>query len=411
MALTVVSEPLESNGNITDSDVVTGKTQVLYDFNEDDLGSKPNFRLEIEIRDATDSEVFLSGLFYVPNSDGDLRIDLADPLNFSILEKSNVTIFQRFFYLEVRYREVYTGFTGSFIGLTPLLVIRDGQLQLNAFPSIGGGAGANYINYLLFPNKTDNGFLTKFPQGKIPFDWINYFTVIYDSGLPGRIPGATIDYTIDRLDANKNFISEKTTFPDVYSTPTLVTGSIEYDAADRAAGAKYLELRIQDQAGTPNDLTKRYLFELVDECENSINVIWYNSLGGKSNFVFSYNQDVEEISEVGETIIPPLTGNIGTASEYVAQSAIQRRADNTSQRITCFADFLTADEVRALHELKNSDWVEVQVNKGQTALNAFVRVIVEDTYSTEYDTRGSLNSFTVKIRFPDNFDWFEAKDY
>jgi hypothetical protein len=40
-----------------------------------------------------------------------------------------------------------------------------------------------------------------------------------------------------------------------------------------------------------------------------------------------------------------------------------------------------------------------------------IDVIVEDTFSTNYTTRSPLNFFDVKIRFPDDFDFFEAKTY
>ena len=409
MALTVVNEPLVSDGNITDSNAVATRTQVIYDFNESDLGSKPGFRLEIEVRDAFGATVFQGGLFYTPKSDGDIRVDLGDVL-FSVIDFPPATIFQRYRNVQVYYREIYTGFTGSFIGLSPLLAI-NGKLQLNAFTYIGAGGGANYINYLLYPNNPDQSIVSKRPQGRIAFEWQTWYSIILDTELPNRIPGATIDVTIDRLDANKNFISQKTTFPIVFSQANIRSGNIDYDSADLAAGAKYLEMRIEDQDVAPNELMGRYLFELVGDCENDINVIWYNSLGGKEAFTFTFNQEVEEVADVGEVFKPSSIDNIGTPNEYAAQTAIQRNVDNTSQRITCFADHLTDEDVRALHEIKFSEYVEVQVDKPQTAINAFVRVIVEDTYSTQYNTRDKLNTFSVKLRFPDNFDFFEAKNY
>jgi hypothetical protein len=94
---------------------------------------------------------------------------------------------------------------------------------------------------------------------------------------------------------------------------------------------------------------------------NGIMIQWVNSLGGLEEYLFTYNQEVEEIADTGLVIIPPINEDIADVN-----TAIERQVEKTTQLITCFADHLTKDEIRQLHYIKYSECVWVWLTKNPT---------------------------------------------
>jgi len=214
--------------------------------------------------------------------------------------------------------------------------------------------------------------------------------------------GGTIRILVNNLDINQVLLSNKSNTPITPSQPAVTVFTVTTVAA-LAAKTEFLEVFFRDDAQT-QDLALRTIYVVEDECENPIMISWVNSLGATEQFLFSFNQEIEDVANVGTVTVPPIIDDIANEDIGIARTNV-----TTRQFITLFADHLNNEEIRALHELKHAEKVEVWLDKAGS-LRA-IDVVVEDIYSTSYTTRSPLNLFTVKIRFPDDFDFFEAKTY
>lgn len=353
----------------------------------------PQYRVEFQFKDIG-TNIVLKDLFYSPKSDGTLVLDLAEAFEFLLtlstgLRVNNIAITPEF-------REVFTGSSASFTALTIILAIRSKRQLLQG---VGGSfEGSNLIKFLLSNSNTDKVLLPKLR--KVWQNWQGDTQYIVDSGQTGRV-GATIRIKVDRLDINKTFIANLSSITQTFIQAEIRGINLKTTAA---ITANFLQVYFQDEPGQTIDLAAREDYEVLEECENPIMISWVNSLGAADTYLFSFNQEVEEVTDAGDVIVPPIIDDI--SQEDIG---IIRRNIDTSQRITCFADHVTDDEIRALHELKHSEKVEVFLDKGGQFNK--IDVVVEDVFSTNYNTRSFLNLFTVKIRFPDNFDFFDAKLY
>ena len=373
-----------------------------------DLSSRSQYRVEFDFVNPIDSSQQLSGISYKPKQNGQLVADLGS-VYVLIIERfdpifNTVGNLRRSLDIKPIVREVWEGFIGSDLSLTAVLCIK-GKLQMDSFVS-GAKKGANYVDFLLYLNNTGKVFLTNFPERKVWFDLVASFDFIQDEDYPNRA-GASTKLSLDRYDINKVFVENKEVQDLTFFSANFRNAGVNLVTADLAF--HFIGVTPFDNAGT-TQVGATLFFRILDEiCINSIYIDWTNSLGGTDQYLFEFNQEVEELADVGVTVIPPITTDIGTNAGFEPQRAIQRYINNTSQRITCFADHVTNEELRALHEIKFSDVVFVHVDPSN-AINSRVRVIIEDTYSTSYSTRSNLNLFTIKIRFPDNFDFFKALD-
>ena len=74
----------------------------------------------------------------------------------------------------------------------------------------------------------------------------------------------------------------------------------------------------------------------------------------------------------------------------------------------CTADQLTQDDVRALHEMKTSEFVDVYLEKDGSDV---IGVIITEGLSSLYDTEKGFYSFTVALEFPEDYKFFDIKNY
>ncbi len=72
------------------------------------------------------------------------------------------------------------------------------------------------------------------------------------------------------------------------------------------------------------------------------------------------------------------------------------------------ADHLTKDQLIGLAEMKQSDYVVVYLTPD---IQTQISVVIPNGYDTTWETDDELQSFSVQIEFPNNFDILKAKEY
>ena len=275
-------------------------------------------------------------------------------------------------------------------------------------------SASNYINYGLYSGR--GRALSKMITGEkffyfyiredqvAPFRYRFFeygLTLIVDPDFDTR-EGAASTWVVEILDVNKDLID---------TTPTqFITNQdgLEIVISEQLLQVlwtdfvKYIRVVTRDEGATT--LTQPIEFEVINltGCNKVLFVQWQNELGGLEQNAFVFNQDFEQVADVGVVVKPPITQAIDAEVPY-----IDRIVEVDTQLITVHQDRLTNRQIKAFHSMKSSPNVVVfsnpQIYTG-TFESPGVKVIVEDTYSTNLRTRSVLNSFSCKLRFPDNFD-------
>jgi hypothetical protein len=354
------------------------------------------YRVEFTVTDKGTGEQLLPPLAYKPKQNGVLKLDMSNAYSFTIV--SNRTR-----WLAITWEEITEDGVLSSGNVTSIQAIA-AERQIQSSPE-----GTNLARWLWRTNKTDQSTVLTFLEK--PKTWINW-TTFYSWIEPEEYPqGVQYSQKQEAYDVNGGFIFGMVNNLQIHgAVPTIKNETL--DAPNNSPtfeNTRFVRCFLTSSVdATPYDAPID--FEVQPDCDNAIMIQWVNALGGYEQYLFEYNQDVEDIAQVGETIIPPIEENIKDVN-----NAIGRIAEKTTQLITCYADHLTLNEIRTLHYLKKSEEVWVFTNKKPTDLETLdphrIKVVIEDIYATQYSTRSNLHLFTVKIRFPDNYDFFEAKLY
>jgi len=406
MTLSLISEPLKSTGDITDSNVLAVRTQARYEFlredfvettdlvnvadsggfvqittvaaastlvsvNDniyftaddvyDDVGNVtavnandfvtnipfvsaltpivdgyvnnltkfPIYRVEFEFNDQAGG-LLLANVFYTPKQNGVLIVNLAETFFFLLFVAGNQIASRT---IAPEFREVFTGSSTSFVALTDILAVRSKRQLLTG---TGFGAeGANLILFLLFNLKADQAALiTKIK--KVWRNWSAESYFIWDDGAGARV-GATIRILVNNLDINQTLLSNKSNVQITPSQPAVRVFTVSTTSA-LAAKTEFLEVFFRDNAQT-QDLALRTIYTVQDECENPIMISWVNSLGATEQFLFSFNQEIDDVANVGTVTVPPIIDDIANEDIGIARTNV-----TTTQFITLFADHLNNEE-------------------------------------------------------------------
>ena len=138
--------------------------------------------------------------------------------------------------------------------------------------------------------------------------------------------------------------------------------------------------------------------KVKDPCINPVMVMWLNSLGGFSQWLFERKQAVNIESELGDTYTEPFS-DLETTNRVLRQ-----RDSRYSHSWQLTADQLTKDEVLALFEIKVTEAVYVMRQDGET-----IGVIAEGA-TTTYQRYNERHTFIVNINWPIDFSpekWFD----
>ena len=131
---------------------------------------------------------------------------------------------------------------------------------------------------------------------------------------------------------------------------------------------------------------------------------WVNSKGGLQSWLFNYSQAVEHEVEQGLISESAINDDI-----EVVNRTKKRSPQRWKQSMILGADNLTKDQLNGLMEMKQSDYLVAWLDKQDTPQNIYV--IISNGYIQTYQTDNGSYEFTCQIEFPDNFDFFEAKQY
>ena len=358
--------------------------------------ARENYSVRIELMLPDNSAPISDIVFvYITAQDGYLFFDLGPTLT-GIMD----LLGSQHFAYSIRYSEVYDGVQQTpEVLASPLDGVR-GRRQ------IGKTLGANMWNWILKP--LTGGFLgrifTDFHEPKI---WLNNkrtLDILFDTLLSDRVTSThDIIITFTGLDINKQAIGGATAsitinpsvwfdVPQMYAIDVETTASTFYTTYD----AQYVQINVLDEIAGP-DLVNPLICKIIDPClHNTIMLQWLNDVGGKEQWVFSYNQQVSEDVTVGDVIEFPITQDFSTV-----RKTKRRFIHEEIQRITMTAENLLENEIRALKYIKSSPNLEVELDDN------FYNVVVIGSFTTEWDTQHSMHQFAVTIEMPVEFDWFE----
>jgi len=129
-----------------------------------------------------------------------------------------------------------------------------------------------------------------------------------------------------------------------------------------------------------------------DICINPVMVMWLNSLGGFSQWLFERKQEVNIENTLGDIFESPVI-DIETTNRSLQQ---RRSTFSHSWRLT--ADDLTTNDLIALKEVKDSEAVYVMRTDGETI------GIIAEGLTTLYNRFSERHVFNVQINWPRDFE-------
>lgn len=142
----------------------------------------------------------------------------------------------------------------------------------------------------------------------------------------------------------------------------------------------------------------------VEDCPNPIMLTWINSLGASEYYQFQILQEVDYGATEGLTFESAVDVDI----ENITRQKTRLSSDQTL-KLTLFTDNIQESDIRALHEIKTSEFVNVFLSQDGTLK---VGVTVVDNLSTGYTRKGINNGgeFTITIEFPEDYNFFDIKE-
>lgn len=356
------------------------------------FADREDYHVIIEIMEPDNSDILIDQQFvYVPRQDGHLFFDLG-PILQGIMDAFDTKLFS----YSIRYSEFFDGVQGATSTLAnPLDAVR-GRRQ------IGKLLGANLWNWILKPLTAGvyGRIFTDFHEPKIWCGFVRTLDILFDSRLSDRVNSAnTITIKIDGMDINKvidGATNSESILPAVwFDNPQMY--SIDLNTVVDLPGfadSEYVQISILD---TAIDLIDPLICKIIPCTTNgTVMLQWLNDVGGTEQWVFDYNQKVDEDVMVGEMIEFPITQDFSTVRRTKG-----RLVHDEVQRITMTAENLQENEVRALKYIKSSPSLQIELDGN------FFSVVVIGSFATPWETQHSTHSFTVTIELPVEFDYYE----
>ena len=165
--------------------------------------------------------------------------------------------------------------------------------------------------------------------------------------------------------------------------------------------AEFVRVRVISNTGV--QLSNALFYKVNNPCPQPIMVQWENSLGVPEQHLFMINQEVNPQASEG------LAYEIPNNQDIENVTGNKRRVfSEETQSMILLAESLTNNQIKALAEIKTSNKVEVYLDKEGSET---VQVICREGLASPYDTKGTRQEFRLVIEFPDNYDFFEAKNY
>jgi len=459
MALSLTSSPIKTVNGIL-SDVGAAKSQLPYEFLEDDLAGKNNYKVNIRIFDGTNTNELTDTVFkYSPKPDGTLFIDVGEILTNLQLANSLLYVLRYFATWEgTTQGEQSTSVVQSVLAKKQLLDRGGSNMWLNLLRTNTGSSteskivlldedGTNNIRIavdgssttyaigdiikiksgkynlvtqiLFIPNvnvyRTAEPFrggetsgiivsnygnpLTKFVNGLVWLDWKRTTSYIIDTNYLTRTGFNSFRFSTTAMNINKNPISGINQDEDIDISQRMVQITMDNPNVD---GEKYLRTWLRNNALT-SQVSESAFYLIKQECDNPIMIEWRNGLGAYEQHLFIldtlFNRNVTEGVTAKKAVQQDIETVVGTED---------RKPLFWFQEAILTDENLTPDVARALMEIKSSPQVRVYLTKDGSK---FVGVIVNNLMASEINNNDTSIDFSLQIKFPDNFDFETAKLY
>ncbi|GAF87206.1 unnamed protein product [marine sediment metagenome] len=142
----------------------------------------------------------------------------------------------------------------------------------------------------------------------------------------------------------------------------------------------------------PVEVLAPIIYNVKDPCVNPVMLLWLNSLGGFSQWMFERKQVAEVETTLGDIYEEPFF-EIETTNRTLRQ-----RDSSYSHGWTLQTEDLTTDEVLALAEMKTTEAVYVMKQDGTTL------GVIAEGITTIYNRYSKKHIFSVKINWPRDFN-------
>lgn len=315
---------------------------------------------------------------YKPQQNGDLFLNISSLI--AVVFQNEISI-----NYQLRYQEYYNGIIQTSITDEPVFALV-GRKQLL---DVGGSNMWEFLSNEATPCKP----MTKF---KNPVTWLGWQTKTYyilDSNLVIRTGALTFSVVKYAVDVNKNEITNIASGHSL-DLPAIINDIIN-EAIKVIPNAKYVEVVALKNGGAP--LTQSVYYEIRKPCASPVMLEWVNGNGVLEQWLFEVNQDVSYIANEGTIYESPIVDTLDVVSD-----TLKRIPDGEVQYMTLTAEQLTADQILALKDIKQSIKVWVWLdNTGDKKIG----VIVSETFNTNYSTKQRNGNFVVTIEFPRNFNY------
>jgi len=375
MSLSITTDP---NLSVSGYDsIAASTTQLRYVLAESDMSGKTDYYVKITISELTDFT-----LYYVMRGDGSLIVDLGQAIEQAMLAEGLTYVYYRLtcqaFYSSTSDTAINSDYTFAVISRVP----------------IKSSKQSNLWDYVAKPTNYGK-FLTLFDVPKFWENWDLYNWII------------NLDYTgttsaeNEILDINLNIL-DTSSVGDIWAA----LNKVESYPLDYPAEANQKYLRFHFEVSTVQ-VTEQKLYKLEPECNNPVMIQWLNRLGGYDQYLFEREQTINQEAEQGIIWQVASSDDISTITETK-----KRRAAKDTQTMVLKAANLTQNELQALHDIKLSQDVKVWLAKTDPySGNDWVNVIVNGGYADSFTTGKTGYTYLLTIEFPDNFDFFTAKQY
>ena len=230
--------------------------------------------------------------------------------------------------------------------------------------------------------------------------WKRTVSCVEDSGFEDRNGSISNRFISNQLDINKVYITGDN-YATRNSTPQIRSEIVGASVLNPRTGV--IDAGCYSTIGAHGGLTIKGYFKVLPECENPMMLEYLNSLGAYEQHLFTINQQVERRVEIGVTAEKAIAQD----QEFVNRTKIRVPTDWT-QRFILSADGLTRNQLTALMEIKEAVLVRLWLTKDGSK---YIYVVVDNDFSTPYETADGLHSLTVQIELPENFNFYEAKEY
>lgn len=363
------------------------------------LSTHTNYRVEIQVWNDGVTEQLIDETFeYVPKQSGVLFTDLQDIMLFIL--RSNDLLSK---HIAIKWREVWNEDTSDVFNIADSIQVVNGvkpQAINRTFLSVH----KLYTEFIGLISPLGR-WLTMFPSkdgktgqaSKLLFKgWANFMYYIVDDNFnDGNSTNPETEEYSEAITGGTVLLTGPTA---VATTVTIV----EHEITNNNNAAWAIQLQIKEDTGSA-EVFESYTLQNAQEIANPIMIQWLNSLGGRDQWLFQYNQTVRE------GYVSDVTSFSTHQEQFQSQStrSITRVNAELRQSIEVEASALSEEQFLAMKDIFLSDDVDVWLKKDASKKKG----CIVDVRKMNYDTKNSLYDLRITIEFEPGYDLFRNLEY